>query len=401
MFITMPIARIEFTDNILRINENSFHYNTSNIFDAELLESLISKGAYASALLYLNKTSLLESINETKVTKKEFKKYLQECKNLLKENVYESKASNLRPLCSINGLEILESDTNIYRGKNKLLVEDFRKPKKALKEQDITMSESSEDGWGDDIEDLTSEFFDKVDRVDYEIKNARRGSYGIEGDTVEDLARVFEDISAAAQEISEMLLNAEVNYSSDEDFEDSDDLNEEIEGTQTSDIASKRDQNLGGKVMVSSKKKKLEEHDFNVGINHRFKGFILNSEGRYERGNYVLVKEGEKIKAIHKRKLSESYTDSYGDKIFTQEKAESKLRALCKTLNQKFSDYGFEFAFRIEEGNLKIFDINEEFDYEDKMLVRVENIVKKVFGNQAYLEPENSVIFIIAGCYTE
>lgn len=303
MFITMPIARIEFTDNILRINENSFHYNTSNSFDAELLESLISKGAYASALLYLNKTSLLESINETKVTKKEFKEYLQECKNLLKENVYESKASNLRPLCSINGLEILESDTNIYRGKNKLLVEDFRKSKKALKEQDITMSESSEDGWGDDIEDLTSEFFDKVDRVDYEIKNARRGSYGIEGDTVDDLARVFEDISNAAQEISEMLRNAEVNYSSAEDFEESDDLNEEAEGTQTSDIAPKMDQELGGKVVMPPKKKKLEEYNFNVGTNHKFKGFILNSEGRYERGNYVLVKEGEQVKAIHKNKL--------------------------------------------------------------------------------------------------
>ena len=298
MFITMPIERIEFTNNTLQINDNSFHYNISNKFDAELLESLISKGAYASALLYLNKTSLLESINETKVTKKNFKNYLQECKNLLKESVYESKASNLRPLCSINGLEILESDTNIYRGKNKLLVEDFRKSKKALEEQDIAMSDNVEDGWGDDIKDLTSEFFDKVDRVRYEIKNARRGSYGIDGDTVEDLARVFEDISNEAQEISEMLFNAEVNYSSAEDFEDSDDLTEEAEGTQTSDVAPKIDQELGGKVVMPPKKKKLEEHDFNVGTNHKFKGFILNSEGRYERGNYVLINENGSIRAV-------------------------------------------------------------------------------------------------------
>lgn len=299
MFITMPIEQIEFTNNTLQINDNSFHYNISNKFDAELLESLISKGAYASALLYLNKTSLLESINETKVTKKNFKNYLQECKNLLKESVYESKASNLRPLCSINGLEILESDTNIYRGKNKLLVEDFRKSKKALEEQDIAMSKNIEDGWGDDVEDLTSEFFDKVDRVRYEIKNARRGSYGIEGDSIEDLVLVFENISEEAQEVAETLRNAEVSVS------DTDDLNEEAEGTQTSDVAPKIDQELGGKVVMPPKKKKLKEHDFNVGINHNFKGFILTSEGRYERGNYVLVKEGEQVKAIHKNRLTD------------------------------------------------------------------------------------------------
>ena len=190
-------------------------------------------------------------------------------------------------------------NTNIYRGKNKLLVEDFRKSKKALEEQDIAMSDNVEDGWGDDIKDLTSEFFDKVDRVRYEIKNARRGSYGIEGDSIEDLVLVFESISEGAQELADTLRSTEVSSS------DVDDLNEEAEGTQVSDIAAKKDQNVRSNVVMHSKKKKLKEHDFNVGINHNFKGFILTSEGRYERGNYVLVKEGEQVKAIHKNRLTD------------------------------------------------------------------------------------------------
>lgn len=272
MFITMPIARIEFTDNILLINENSFHYNISNNFDAELLESLISKGAYASALLYLNKTSLLESINETKVTKKEFKEYLQECKNLLKENVYESKASNLRPLCSINGLEILESDTNIYRGKNKLLVEDFRGLADVAKMIDdfiaLGNTDDLKDRYVNLLDDISEKEFDnKISKDDY-------------ADAIKRVNRAFKEISRG-------------------------DFNESAEGTQATDIAPRIDQELGGKVVMPPKKKKLEERDFNVGTNHKFKGFILNSEGRYERGNYVLVKEGEQIKAIHKNKLTD------------------------------------------------------------------------------------------------
>ena len=391
MFITMPIERIEFTNNTLQINDNSFHYNISNKFDAELLESLISKGAYASALLYLNKTSLLESINETKVTKKNFKNYLQECKNLLKESVYESKASNLRPLCSINGLEILESDTNIYRGKNKLLVEDFRKSKKALEEQDIAMSDNVEDGWGDDIKDLTSEFFDKVDRVRYEIKNARRGSYGIEGDSIEDLVLVFESISEGAQELADTLRSTEVSSS------DVDDLNEEAEGTQVSDIAAKKDQNVRSNVVMHSKKKKLEEYDFNVGINHNFKGFILTSEGRYERGNYVLINENGSIRAVRANMI-----DDYGTHVrdYNQVETEQAPR-LVADLNKHFNkNYDiYDFNFRIEDNQLKVYDANEEFDfgYLDDKYEQANKILQGLFGKDAYFEAELAPIGVVAG----
>lgn len=92
--------------------------------------------------------------------------------------------------------------------------------KKEIKEAQLIVPESTDDGWGEDIKDLTTDFFDLTDQVDYEIKNARRGSYGIDGTEVSDLAKVFNDISDKALEISETLSNATVDYSSDEDEEE-------------------------------------------------------------------------------------------------------------------------------------------------------------------------------------
>lgn len=89
--------------------------------------------------------------------------------------------------------------------------------KKEIKEAQIIVPESTDDGWGEDIKDLTTDFFDLTDQVDYEIKNARRGSYGIDGTEVSDLAKAFNAISDKALEISETLSNATVDYSSDED----------------------------------------------------------------------------------------------------------------------------------------------------------------------------------------
>jgi hypothetical protein len=37
--------------------------------------------------------------------------------------------------------------------------------------------------------------------------------------------------------------------------------------------------------------------------NHGFKGFMMSESGFYTRGNYVLIKEGSKIKAVSKKSL--------------------------------------------------------------------------------------------------
>lgn len=475
MFITMPIKSFKLDGNKVKVNESVIEYEDISADTREILESLISKGAYGSALLTLNMFYNVKSINESDYTQEDYERYLGECNNLMEECVVETEARDFRPLINLKGLEIMESADHIARGKgNKLLIEDFRNLK-TLKEQDITMNEDPDEGWGDDVEDLTAEFFDFVDRVDYEIKNARRGSYAGIGTSIDDLAQAFSNISDMATELSETFSNAEVNYSSDEDMNESakvkerptgnsradeivfefsqterdtetftkalneisrmeydsqidkdkydecikkiqdlfvhkdksiDDLKEEAEGTQCSDIAEKKDQEVGS--LQKPKKVKHIVEALNVPKNHGFKGFRLNEKGMYTRGNYVLINEGGSIKAVNKNLLEQIYTknlkykDEYGNTVLEYNYAEKLMFQVVQALNEKFKDYGYEFDFRIEEDTLKLFDTNEYFDYEDNNYENVEQVVKQVIGdNHIYLEPENRVIMTIAGCYVK
>lgn len=76
------------------------------------------------------------------------------------------------------------------------------------------------------------------------------------------------------------------------------------DGTQVSDIAPKVDQDMN-KDITTSKKKHYDIllSGLDEGLNILNKGFLKNSKGQYQRGNYILVKEGEKYLAIHKDKL--------------------------------------------------------------------------------------------------
>lgn len=206
MFITLPIKDFKLNNNKVFINETVVEYEPISDDNREILESLISKGAYGSALLTLNKFYNVKNINESKCTHSDYINYLTECNNLMKECVSETDAHNFRPLINLDGFEIMENADHIARGKgNKLLIEDFR-------------------------------------------------------------------------------------------------LVEESEGTQCSDIAEKKDQNVGG----LQKPKKIKKHItemFKIPKNHGFRGFRLDECGHYTRGNYILINENGTIKAINKKYL--------------------------------------------------------------------------------------------------
>lgn len=77
------------------------------------------------------------------------------------------------------------------------------------------------------------------------------------------------------------------------------------DGTQVSDIAPKVDQNMNKNVTTSKKKHyDILLSGLDEGLDILNKGFLKNSKGQYQRGNYILVKEGEKYLAIHKDKLN-------------------------------------------------------------------------------------------------
>jgi hypothetical protein len=76
--------------------------------------------------------------------------------------------------------------------------------KKSVNEQ---LKADDDDGWGEDVREVTADFFDKVERMSYEVQNARRGVYGVSGDSVEDLANDFEEISREARDLGKWLYN--------------------------------------------------------------------------------------------------------------------------------------------------------------------------------------------------
>jgi len=62
-------------------------------------------------------------------------------------------------------------------------------------------------GWNDmDLSDIgIMEFIDDIERVAYELRNCRRGSYAKFGKTIKDLASKFKDISYDAKGIASEL----------------------------------------------------------------------------------------------------------------------------------------------------------------------------------------------------
>lgn len=161
------------------------------------------------------------------------------------------------------------------------------------------------------------------------------------------------------------------------------DLMEEAEGVQTTDIAPKLDQEVGGliKVTMKRKKKKVTESDdmFNISdlliesvsekdAYYGARGFIKDENGRYHFGDYYLTESG---KVVHKSKLKESYYvtefNSDGTGIDTRYfDSESEAAEWAESENKKT---GNEFAVYNEDNGecIYVYDrIDESADYSHK-----------------------------------
>ena len=384
MFITMPIKSFKLDGNKVLINESVIEYEPISDDSREILESLISKGAYGSALLTLNMFYNVKSINESEYTQEDYATYLGECNKLMEVNTIETEARNFRPLVNLNGLEIMESADRIARGKgNKLLIEDFR------------LNEDSDGYTGNS----------RADEVVFEFSESERDVIAFTN-ALNEISRMEYDNQISKDKYDECI--SKIQYLFVNENNSIDDLKEEVEGTQCSDIAEKKDQEVGSLQKPKKPKKHFNEM-FKIPRNHGFKGFRLDENGHYIRGNYVLINEDGSIKAVNKNKLNETIVskdlktkDEYGNTVLDYDYAEKLMFQVIRTLNEKFKDYDYDFDFRIEEDTLKLFDTNEYFDYEDSNYEKVEQVVKQVIGdNHIYLEPENRVIMTIAGCYVK
>lgn len=124
----MNIAKKSYLE--LTINENvQVYYNKDNSI-VEDVQDMINKGAYASAMNYLNlnSTLLVESNFEDIIDSEDkVKGFYEDCESLLKECVYETEELG-RPFISLTeSCNVLEGNKCFIRNENgKNLVEDFR-----------------------------------------------------------------------------------------------------------------------------------------------------------------------------------------------------------------------------------------------------------------------------------
>ena len=307
MFITMPIKSFKLDGNKVLINESVIEYEPISDDSREILESLISKGAYGSALLTLNMFYNVKSINESEYTQEDYATYLGECNKLMEVNTIETEARNFRPLVNLNGLEIMESADHIARGKgNKLLIEDFR------------LNEDSDGYTGNS----------RADEIVFEFSESERDVIAFTN-ALNEISRMEYDNQISKDKYDECIKKIQDLFVHKD--KSVDDLKEEAEGTQCSDIAEKKDQEVGSLQKPKKPKKHFNEM-FKIPKNHGFKGFRLDENGHYIRGNYVLINEDGSIKAVNKNKLNETIVskdlktkDEYGNTVLDYDYAEKLM----------------------------------------------------------------------------
>lgn len=259
--------------NLNKDNNSWITFKDTNKSDNNILKDLIENKAYATMLLYLNENYILQVGMTNDIFKKSnssISDYLKECENLLYKNTKIVEEAGI-PLCNINGYKIFEGAGYILRGNGK------KKIKESFKE---------EVNW----EEETLDLFPAIKSEVIKMINNNTNKWDI-FDFIDSQVRVYSISKEEGNELKKLINN---------------DLQEEAEGTQATDIASKTDQNMNKKITTSKKKYYdilLSDFTESDNMNIINKGFLKNSEGQYQRGNYILVKEGETYLAIHKNKL--------------------------------------------------------------------------------------------------
>ena len=176
-----------------------------------------------------------------------------------------------------------------------------------------------------------------------------------------------------------------------------DDLKEECEGTQCSDIAEKKDQEVGSLQKPKKPKKHFTEM-FRIPKNHGFRGFRLNESGHYVRGNYILINENGIIKAVNKNKLTENKDIDllYKTLHLDQDLEEAMIKGVSKVLHieeDEVKDY-CSIEFEEDEDNndyVRVYFL-AEVSYEEGTRVvdeYLDDVISK-YDKDAYFEAETS-----------
>jgi len=251
---------------LLSINENQvLTYRNDNKLDINIIKDLLENHGYATTLLYLNENYALCLDNDS-ITKDNIHDFYEDCNELLNSNIVIVEEAGI-PLTEINGYKIFEGAGYILRGNGK------KKIKESFEE--------------DSYEDKALRYAEKYGITDYKVDGNTMTYHEFHKDSVHD-----KKPTKYEYKVNLDTMKSENGVPVNED------------GTQASDIAPKVDQDMNKRATNFKKKK---SYDILLDINENEglinKGFLKNSKGQYQRGDYILVKEGNVYSAIHKNKL--------------------------------------------------------------------------------------------------
>lgn len=144
MKIDLPISNFKLKGNKLYLNKNIIEYEAIPKYKKQLIEKLISRNAFGSALFVLNNYVNVVKINESRVNLIEYKSYLEECNKLMRENTVELKEAQVdRPFFNLKGIKMFESKEGIIKEiNNKLYLEKFNQVRKTLPKRHFIKEEA-------------------------------------------------------------------------------------------------------------------------------------------------------------------------------------------------------------------------------------------------------------------
>lgn len=402
---TLSIEKEDSNNLRVNINESAVvRYKLSDNYEDKLdiAQDLVENRAFGTLFLFLNENFKVITNIPSLIPPESIENFYKDCDRLLNENINIVEELG-KPLTEIDGYPIFESERGVLRGSGKKKIKEYFKEFEEI-----------------DLEDLTLDFV-----KNHEYETIIKGMcmcpkcglvFDKEENTVEVQESDVEPYSTFDSPYNERTVTYNVECpnchtrEAEEDFPDAwvsdlpsasnaeelvpgiskldEDADGAAEGTQTSDIAGKTDYDFNITTPTNLEKKK-KHYDILLGNYNRneidesvsFKGFLKNSKGQYQRGNYVLVKEGDKYLAVHKDKLDEYQVQGNNiildrNEFTTGTEVQDMAKAIQETLQARNLNDNFIIKTGVIDGAIGIAVTRKSKDID---LVQVQdNLIKSL-----------------------
>lgn len=361
---TLFIEKEDSNNLKVNINESAVvRYKLSDNYEDKLdiAQDLVENRAFGTLFLFLNENFKVITNIPSLIPPESIENFYKDCDRLLNENINIVEELG-KPLTEIDGYPIFESERGVLRGSGKKKIKEYFKEFEEIDLKDLTLDFVKNHEYETIIKGMCmcpkcglvfnkEENTIEVQESDVECPNChtRKAEEDFPDAWVSDLpdASNAEELVPGISKLDE-------------------DADGAAEGTQTSDIAGKTDYDFNITTPTNLEKKK-KHYDILLGNYNRneidesvsFKGFLKNSKGQYQRGNYVLVKEGDKYLAVHKDKLDEYQVQGNNiildrNEFTTGTEVQDMAKAIQETLQARNLNDNFTIKTGVIDGAIGI-----------------------------------------------